>query len=309
MIKRKLPLSCYGKLPFYKEYLRHNLHSPETEKLIEWIEEGMRLQSSENIEAGNFLYRFIFLPKEQKRFICGIIQNSSDGLRTYPFTVFVSCPKNQFRSHPIVLAIIFDSFWLKMEDFLRADHKTIDNFTNELMDINMVSPSMLSINQKKLQKSFLSFDLIEYLESMFSSQEQEKKGRLLENLLYLYLAYRKRPNDAKQGAFRLPLADSSILSLEAQTSFWVGFLGLILQRKHEFSSIFLPGHDNLGNQALRDLYIFFREPAPMDFVEIMLDKKNSKRINNFSEKWDTSFLKSFSSNDSTLEAILNESSF
>ena len=82
---KKIDIQTYGKLPFYKDYI--NLVT--TSQGINWRNWilGLFGQNNMNIPVG--IWPFIFQGGYGNDIIVGLIEPSSDSLRTFPFSVFV----------------------------------------------------------------------------------------------------------------------------------------------------------------------------------------------------------------------------
>lgn len=93
----QLHLSCYGKLPIYKDFLRENLAGKEAQALKQWLDKGVshywaghESYRDETILPHAFLFRF---PGTGK-YVMGYLWGSHDEgkLRSFPFSMFVSLP-------------------------------------------------------------------------------------------------------------------------------------------------------------------------------------------------------------------------
>lgn len=93
----RAPFSAYGKLPIYKDFLRHGLAAQEAQGLRQWLDRGMSRHWDENpvskgheITGHTFSLRFEGLARR----VVGSLWGSSDqgSLRRFPFTLFISLP-------------------------------------------------------------------------------------------------------------------------------------------------------------------------------------------------------------------------
>ncbi len=93
----ELPVSAYGKLPIYKDFLRHGLAGAEAQALKKWLDRGIS-----KYWAANEAYRdseirphaFLLGFPATGRQVLGYLWGSHDqgGLRRFPFVLFVSLP-------------------------------------------------------------------------------------------------------------------------------------------------------------------------------------------------------------------------
>ncbi len=93
----KAPWSAYGKLPLYKDFLRHGLAAPEAQSYRQWLDRGFSRHWDEDpacrahkIAPHAFSLSFDGLARR----VAGCLWGSHDHgeLRSFPFTLFVSLP-------------------------------------------------------------------------------------------------------------------------------------------------------------------------------------------------------------------------
>jgi type VI secretion system ImpM family protein len=93
----ELPVSAYGKLPVYKDFLRHGLAGSEAQALKKWLDKGIGLHWSahgdyrdQEISPHALLLTFPATGRQ----ILGLVWGSHDhgALRRFPFVLFVSLP-------------------------------------------------------------------------------------------------------------------------------------------------------------------------------------------------------------------------
>ena len=114
----ELPVSYYGKLPIYKDFLRENLAGKEAQAFKHWLDRGIshfwsarEATRGQTIEPHAFLLRF----PGTGRHVVGCLWGSHDegGLRFFPFSIFVSLPADRdvFPSHSVleVLAPVIEA--------------------------------------------------------------------------------------------------------------------------------------------------------------------------------------------------------
>lgn len=92
-----LPLSAYGKLPIYKDFLRHGLAWPEAQAFKKWLDRGISKlwparQEYREQEIGSYALLLNFPGTGQE--ILAYLWGSHDhgALRRFPFMLFVSLP-------------------------------------------------------------------------------------------------------------------------------------------------------------------------------------------------------------------------
>lgn len=103
-------LGCFGKLPIYPDFIRHNAGGTEIHQLDQWFQEGLQLAKTKlgSNWAEDFsrsgAWGFVFSPKGSGRFLVGSFKPSRDeGGRRYPFFLFLQVERSRF-SLPLYFA-------------------------------------------------------------------------------------------------------------------------------------------------------------------------------------------------------------
>jgi type VI secretion system ImpM family protein len=84
----RLPVACFGKLPFHREFLRLGLSTAVAAWVVRWVEDAhASLSQAGAVPAESQLVRFAAALSD--RVVAGVVRQSSDGLRRYPVTFFI----------------------------------------------------------------------------------------------------------------------------------------------------------------------------------------------------------------------------
>jgi hypothetical protein len=107
-----LPVSCFGKLPFHREFLRVGLGTPAAGWVVRWIEGAHAAWTSRgDAPAETSLVRFAAAP-EAGGLVAGVVRQSSDGLRRHPVTFFIEDAREvggpDWHLLPLALATAWD---------------------------------------------------------------------------------------------------------------------------------------------------------------------------------------------------------
>lgn len=78
------PVQAFGKLPFYKDYLRW-ISSPASEDWRSWLVANY----PEKVQLSEGMRPFIFFPANEARIVVGQMEPSNDGIRDFPFSLFI----------------------------------------------------------------------------------------------------------------------------------------------------------------------------------------------------------------------------
>ncbi|MEM7353139.1 MAG: TagF domain-containing protein, partial [Acidobacteriota bacterium] len=95
-----LPLSAYGKLPIYKDFLRHGLAGEEAQAFKKWLDRGIskhwalhELYRDHAIGSFALLLTFPGTGNQILAYLWG--SHDHGALRRFPFTVFVALPSSR----------------------------------------------------------------------------------------------------------------------------------------------------------------------------------------------------------------------
>ncbi len=94
IFKTEYMVEVYGKLPFYKDYI-NTIASPSGSLWQEWM---LKVFGQKNTLIPEGIWHFLFFPAKDAPLITGIIMQSSDGLRNFPFSLFVPLGKSGIKN-------------------------------------------------------------------------------------------------------------------------------------------------------------------------------------------------------------------
>jgi type VI secretion system ImpM family protein len=108
----ELPISCYGKLPLYKDFLRENLAGKEAQAFKRWLDKGVsHYWGTRDGYRGTTIYPHgvLFRFPGTAKYLLGYLWGSHDegGLRFFPFSLFASIPagRESFPPHSVLQAL------------------------------------------------------------------------------------------------------------------------------------------------------------------------------------------------------------
>jgi hypothetical protein len=108
-----LRISCFGKLPFHREFLRAGLGSAAAAWVVRWVEGAHECWSrTGDAPAVSSTIRFA-AALDGGGLVAGVAKQSSDGLRRHPVTFFVEDgrdpPRDEWHLAPLALAPSWDA--------------------------------------------------------------------------------------------------------------------------------------------------------------------------------------------------------
>lgn len=127
MERDTFPLGCYGKLPFWPEYLKENVSFPSSRKLVAWIHEGRSeasLAASQEDPgqaeppAERARVRILYGEPGATEIVAGVIRPSADqgGLRKFPFVVLTHLPRRLFAGSYPLLPLALAPVWEALDE-------------------------------------------------------------------------------------------------------------------------------------------------------------------------------------------------
>jgi type VI secretion system ImpM family protein len=124
---------CFGKLPAFGDFVRHNAGGRDALAFDQWLQQGLyqaRQQLGRSWEESfrrSPPYHFLFSPENSEGFLLGVLQPSRDrGDRCYPFTVALRLDR-RYPTELLPLApIVFESFFAAASRFaIDADRMSL----------------------------------------------------------------------------------------------------------------------------------------------------------------------------------------
>ncbi len=303
---------CFGKLPSQADFIRFNAASREALALDEWLHHGLyfaRTQLGARWEeefAHAPAYRFVFNPESADRFLAGVMQASQDkSQRSYPFLVSLLLDRRWLRDSDAHLApAAFSSFFEGASQFIRLAMNGLE--MREIVDrtqaLNCPEPDRSDITSRYNREFLEPFAVTSFWQELFGSFDDPRKYLLFNNLASVLLPVRNRSLKRMSLGLRFPL-----LKNEAQADymacFWLNITLIMLG--------VMPGPPFLfwsvqGNGTSAHLFLFFRQPSPKNFLQLLKPEADSESICVVDEEGISAVGKSASMLPSALRALLDK---
>jgi type VI secretion system protein ImpM len=266
---------CFGKLPIYDEFIRHNVSGRAIVELDEWIQQGYshhsRGMQTHQDQCGlhNNTYHFVFTGSgEGRSSVIGTLMGSVDKSgRQYPFILFKLLASQETASLCSTFPCGYRSFFDSALNLCCTDWS--------LQPINMLKKRVerLSYTGSCLSKSVLMETEINVLKAI--SKESFWKDVLGESGIdkapvyvevmkdLLDTVVRKSPLRTSWG-IEIPLPANN--SSYAHVSFWVRLADALLGNR-EWRPHYIWG--DVKNSHKQSLYLFFRPISPIFFSHLL----------------------------------------
>lgn len=264
----KGPICAYGKLPVYKDFIRHRIAGGEAEAFRRWLDRGISRQWHETEECRAHRIEphcLLIHPGSGSKTILGYLWGSSDegGLRAFPFALFVLIPGNQGHELGAIGAL---AQLAEQAEELRRRLEGVGS-RSDVMELLRQETVELTLPGRReaienLNEATGSFTIAEFADSLYGEE-----GGVTWAALQAYL---RRDGDAREGpsasALRLPISDRLPVTVQAQI--WSSLVSND-RGKHRTSLIFpaRPGESGITivRRSLRPDDVFFFHPADLDY--------------------------------------------
>ncbi|HEX4963758.1 MAG TPA: TagF domain-containing protein [Thermoanaerobaculia bacterium] len=275
--------SAYGKLPLYKDFLRHGLAAPEAQGFRQWLDRGFSRHwdedeacSSHSIAPHAFSLCFDGLARR----LAGCLWGSHDHgeLRSFPFTLFVSLPAGSGVGDLSVLRALEEV--AQSAGTLRC---TLDAAPDVQAFYQRLRESSLTLRLERdkalvarLEKETQGTSIRAFAESLYGADAAAVRWPAL--LAYLdrrRSASRTRDRDAATPPLACRLPVSPLLPALLQAELWSAFVLGAGAKGKEPLNVLLPwkGEPEGGILILErnlrpdDVFAFHPSPPHYDFVE------------------------------------------
>ncbi len=283
----RLKTTSYGKLPFYKEYIRFGEERPESKIYKTLIDKGEAERRNNTDPAHpnpSSKYLFLFVPDKGRKILVGDLISSSDGLRQFPFTQFSHLPRRKLSKRYHLMPLFFEDFWIAADSFLSQQFNDIHDFHQKNLKNRISSPTNLSSIEKDYKQRLSDTNLgTLYLSATSSHDEQaEINPRILRNL---WTAIKLETEINKKEiplAFWVPVYGNQKDRL-FYISCWLQIMSIIIGKHKCIPSIFIT--DNNESTKFQGFFILFRYVMPSDFAIMMAQQIENDMISNLSTDW------------------------
>ncbi len=274
--------SAYGKLPIYRDFLRHGLAAPEAQAFRQWLDRGFsrhwdedEVCRSHTIEPHAFSLSFDGLARR----LAGCLWNSHDHgeLRSFPFTLFVSLPASGGTGDLSVLRALEE-----VAQSAGALRRSLDAATDVQAFYQRMRESALTLHMERdktlvprLEKETQGVTVRAFAESLYGENAAALWPALIAYLDRRRSASRTRDRDAATPPLACRLPVSPLLTAILQAEVWSAFILGSGAKGKEPLNVLLPwkgdpeGGIVILERNLRpdDVFAFHPSPPHYDFLE------------------------------------------
>jgi len=297
------PALCFGKLPTFADFVRHNAGGREVLAFDQWLQHGIHHARTELRDEWETsyrhapAYRFVFFPENSESLLLGVLQPSHDrSERSYPFIVCLRIDRRLSANRLPLIPMLFSSF-LDDASLLVEDARSESMTLQQLAERTEALCAPVECDYANLSRAYemrLSSTNPDQLRALvWNGDGSERAQTLFKNLIDVLVPLRGRNAGRLALGLRFPLpAEPSSQSFTA--SFWLltscALMGINWPRPFFFwtapsplalrsatsSSNGTHGETHAVEQA--HLFLFLRQPSVSAFRALLRPDLASESI-------------------------------
>lgn len=269
------PASCFGKLPSFADFVRHNAGNREMLAFDQWLQQGLlaaKAQLRQNWEADYDaapVQHFLFCSANTDHLLAGMLQPSHDkSERRYPFWVSWLIERSYFNGMSAVFMPILLASRLALARQLADDARNglgVNNLTTSVANLTIPATDDFACDIRYFQNHLASDTCAGFWQRALGNFSDPRKYLLFKNLCEILLPYRQGRLDELTLGLRFPLTNDAEFATY-DVSFWIQ-MSLELARNSSFIPIYFWSQPEPGKKAF--LFLFFRTPSAKSFVQLL----------------------------------------
>jgi len=268
------PAVCFGKLPSFGDFVRHNASGRETLAMDDWLRQGMfhaRTQLSgewDRAFTSGPAHAFVFAPESAGRFMVGHIRPSHDkSNRRYPFFISLLVDRARFGDDKAFLVPVVFREFLEAADGLVS--KALDGMEFPLLvEATERVRVPLALDLEAVSRRHETYLRETRLEQLFASTLGEGAGKrkylLFKNLMEILVPLRRYGLSRFTMGLRFPAAGTDD-EVAHQASFWVQLAARIAGAGGVQPVLFWTARGD----AARSVLMFLRPPSARYFLQLL----------------------------------------
>jgi type VI secretion system ImpM family protein len=243
-------VACFGKLPFWPEFLEVGVTEPTARHLKRWLHRGREyagLQVDEEsatdlpIKAHN---RCLIELAGAAELLAGVVRPSTDrGGRHFPFAVFTHFPRRIYGKHYALLTLALSPVWDALEDAWQQIHVAAsdEEFHERLDGVEVPHPANRN-EVRAVQRRMAR----ESADRLFDRADGTDAGLLVERMPDVVLRLRKLGVSDGVGLW-FPVSDE-LEEACFDAGWWIELLNRQFRLKRFEPSVFIDGRPGLTNR-------------------------------------------------------------
>jgi hypothetical protein len=268
-----LSVSCFGKLPFHREFLRVGLGTPAAEWVVRWVEGAHATWAAHGgAPAATSLVRFA-ATTEGGGLVAGVVRQSTDGLRRHPVTFFIEDAHGAGGGDWHLLPMALAAPWTELTALGVREWDDLESLTAAL---EAGAPPLDWDAAQTARRDALATRLSGPPWEAVTGASGDAGRHLAANLLAVAEAQRDARSAAEGVSVALPLpSDPSLAAIRA--GFWLELLAMAVGPSVHRPAIVV------GTEPPR-LVAFYRPPEGPDLAAV-LSSLDMAPIDDVAEPW------------------------
>jgi type VI secretion system protein ImpM len=274
---------CFGKIPTFGDFVRHNAASKEVEVLDQWLQEGLifaknRLHPNLDLAYKKApVYHFVFPSNQDTRSLIGLISPSFDKIgRKYPFLVAVAMDNALIHSNraqliPAVLGPFLGKATALVKEAVEGRiNENLGEMVENLGSSIDLADDYYSSHYDEFKKST---DLTRFMDGLFGHFESMKKYQLFHNLNEFLRPLKGYDIRQLNYGLRFPLGKEAAQNV-FEVAFWQEMIYQFFPTYSAVPYIFYSSDPSVYHAYL---FLFFRLPSPNNFANLLqVDLENDQ---------------------------------
>jgi type VI secretion system ImpM family protein len=260
-----LQVGCFGKLPFWREYLEGGSRSAAARELKEWLRQGREMHVLESSSGDQqvtdqafpaHLRVLLSLPGTDELLV-GVVRPSRDGGgRHAPFSVFARLPRRLYGKHYALLPSALGPVWTALEDTWVRLHEVPSRELFEQACESLDAPAPMEMKLARGE---------------YQGRQLESAGKLFDRpaLETLRLAMPDLLGRIKKGSrdvcVALPAAED-VDEANFNASMWIDLVNRQFRLRRFDPSVFLDSREGMKD---RQIFLKFGRLNPADYVQML----------------------------------------
>lgn len=269
------PVSAYGKLPLYKDFLRLGPASREARALRQWLDRGISHYWAEREETREHpigLHGFLLSFPGSRRQLLGSLWGSHDEgeLRRFPFALFVALPRDRGRFPRLSSLAVLDQVLGKAAE-MRQELATASDVDYFYRRFRGATWDLVRERDDELRDRLIR-ETAEVTEGELAAAFYGEAGIEEWTALRVYLRRRLGSDSRMPFAARLP--SSPLLPLATQVAFWCALLNAWGDKQRAPCNLLFALDQERSGIALiarelrpEDVFVFHPEMDEYEFIE------------------------------------------
>lgn len=266
---------CFGKIPTFGDFVRHNAASKEVEVLDQWLQEGLVFAKNRLHPNLDLAYRkapsyyFIFHSNENTRSLIGLISPSFDKIgRRYPFLVAIAMDDVLLQSNRAqLIPAVLSPFLGKAATLVKeaVEGRIMENL-GEMVENLSGSIELTDENYFTRYDEFKkSTDMNLFVNRLLGHFESMKKYQLFHNLTEFLRPLKGYDIRQLNYGLRFPLGKEAALNV-FEVAFWQEMIYKFFPTYTAVPYIFFSSDPSVYHAYL---FLFFRLPSPNNYVNLL----------------------------------------